>query len=273
MRPEFETPIETLIISDEMTLELDWYVIKKLDDDTFAIGEPADHQRNWSYLLNDGDESLIFDTGSGRRSISRLLEKYSRKRLVALPSHLHFDHLGGVREISSIIMADLPALRSIADGDIINPPQEMFLGDWEGIPSPIFKVSEWIRPEEDLRIGNRVLKPVGTPGHSLDSISLWEEARNRFFSADFIYPGSLYAQTPGACLRTYAKTVQELLKRLPSNIRIYGAHGQCENQTVSVPELDYRDLIDLNEYFLNSSSMAGASGRASRVNERINLIA
>jgi glyoxylase-like metal-dependent hydrolase (beta-lactamase superfamily II) len=97
MRENIELPIDTIQLADGLSWEDGWFATGQLDDGTLAIGEPAYHQRNWSYLIADGDEALLFDTGSGRRPIAPLVARHAGGASVtAFPSHMHFDHLGGI---------------------------------------------------------------------------------------------------------------------------------------------------------------------------------
>jgi hydroxyacylglutathione hydrolase len=75
MRENLEVAIETIKLADGITIEEDWFAIRSLDTGTLAIGEPAYHQRNWSYLICDGEAGLLFDTGSGRRSIAPVVAR------------------------------------------------------------------------------------------------------------------------------------------------------------------------------------------------------
>jgi hydroxyacylglutathione hydrolase len=242
MRENIETAIDTIKLAKGVVLEDGWFGVKALDDATIAIGEPAYHQRNWSYLISGGDDSLLFDTGSGRRPIAPVVARHGRARIEAFPSHMHFDHLGNINGFGPVLVADLPMLRAIETDGTVTPTDEMFLGASEAVPVPTFKVGRWVAPGEVVRVGARSLQVVHTPGHSPDSVSLWEVERNRFYAADFIYCGALYAQTPGASLRNYLRICEQLLNDLPEQVQIACAHGQPENGVDDAPILGYGDL-------------------------------
>lgn len=247
MRENIEAAIDTVTLADGVLLEDNWFGVKALDDTTVAIGEPAYHQRNWSYLVSDGDDSLLFDTGSGRRPIAPVVAHHGRPCVCAFPSHMHFDHLGNINAFGPVIAADLPMLRAIETGGALTPPEEMFLGASEAVPAPTFEVGSWVAPGDMVKVGSRTLQVVHTPGHSPDSVSLWEAERNRFYAADFIYRGALYAQTPGASLPDYLRICEQLLNELPEEVEIVCAHGQPENGLDDAPILGYRDLLALRD--------------------------
>lgn len=271
MRENLEVAIETITLADDVLLEDGWFGVKALDDTTIAIGEPAYHQRNWSYLISDGDESLLFDTGSGRRSMAPLVARHGRVRVEAFPSHMHFDHLGNIHAFGPVTVADLPILRAIETNGTLTPTDEMFLGASEAVPVPTFEVGGWVAPGESVRVGMRSLQVLHTPGHSPDSVSLWEAERNRLYAADFIYCGALYAQTPGASLRDYLRICEQLLNDLPEQVQIVCAHGQPENGVDDAPILGYGDLHALRNVVAMLLQDEPRTGEVP-VNERMDLL-
>ena len=244
---DLEQPIDSVTLPEGLAWEDDWFAVGTVDADTLAIGEPAYHQKNWSYLITDGGESLLFDTGSGRRPIAPLVARHTAASTQAFPSHMHFDHLGGVNAFGPVIAADLPMLRAMAPDNVLTPTEDDYLGHYEDLSPPSFPVAHWAGIGDVLQVGLRHLHVLHTPGHSPDSVSLWEPARNRLYAADFIYRGALYAQTPGASLPAYRATLETLLDCLPEDIEILGAHGQTEDGKDDMPRLGYADLSALHD--------------------------
>ena len=272
MRDNIELPVETIRLADGLSWEDGWFATGQLDDDTLTIGEPAYHQRNWSYLIRDGGEALLFDTGSGRRPIAPLVGRHANgARVTAFPSHMHFDHLGGINAFGPVTVADLPMLRACETGGTLTPADDMFLGHYEGLSVPTFEVGRWVRPGETISVGRRQLKVLHTPGHSPDSVSLWEPDRDRLYAADFIYRGALYAQTPGASLTQYLETCRQLHETTSQSVEIVCAHGRPTDGVDEVPVVGHADLEDV--YAVLSDLLAGTphTGEAP-VNERMFLL-
>jgi glyoxylase-like metal-dependent hydrolase (beta-lactamase superfamily II) len=64
-----------------------------------------------------------------------------------------------------------------------------------------------------------------TPGHTEDSISLYDAESGYLFSGDFLYPGELYGFLPNSNLGDYlqgVRTVRQLAEG--KDLRIFGAH-------------------------------------------------
>jgi glyoxylase-like metal-dependent hydrolase (beta-lactamase superfamily II) len=226
-------------------LEDGWYQVEALDEATFAIGEPRYHQQNWSYLLVGTDRSLLFDTGSYFGDITGVVARRAKGRLTALPSHMHYDHLGNVTRFAEVALPDLPVLRACAVEDGMTPSGTLFLGHHEDREAPSFPVAEWLPVGAEIDLGGRVLRLIHTPGHSPDSVSLWEPGLRRLYAADFLYRGPLYAQTPGAALADYL-TAARAVAGLVGEAAIYGAHGDARpGETAGPPRLDAPDLAAL----------------------------
>ena len=226
-----------------LVLEDDWYAVQEIDERTFAIGEPLYQQQNWSYLIVGETGTLLFDTGSFCRDITGVVERRLRGTLTVLPSHMHFDHLGNVTKFDSVAIADLPMLRDCVQEGLLTPTEELFLGSFEGNTAPSFSVSRWIPVEEVIDLGDRCLRVLHTPGHSVDSVSLYSRDENRLFAADFIYPGDLYGQVPGASLPEYLECARRLCELIDDDTQIFCAHGDvAEDGEHTAPLLGLSDV-------------------------------
>lgn len=224
----------------------DWFVLADVAPGVIAIGEPRFHQVNWNYLIIGRDRALLFDTGPGVRDISLVVKALTDLPVVALPSHMHFDHTGGLHLFSDVAMADLPVLRACESGPLFHASDDLFRGFREGMVWRPQRVSHWFAIGHKIDLGGRQLEVVHTPGHSPDSISLWDEGAGILFAADFVYLGALYAQIPGADLSDYLNSAEELFQRLPPTDRVFGAHGQMDGHGEhGVPELAMADIADL----------------------------
>lgn len=224
----------------------DYWAVQKLDGATYAIGEPRYYQGNYAYLLLGQKRALLFDSGSGTRDIRHVLAQLTKLPVTVIPSHLHYDHLGGIEPFSSVGMIDIPETRAaVVDGELEVGRYE-YLGFIDGRQPPYVRVTEWLKPGARIDLGGRVVELLHTPGHTAQAVSLFDPARHQLFSGDFIYPTTLYASLPGGSLSAYQQTANRLLATLPADTRIWAAHCCRIGEKISAPWLTMTDLRDLD---------------------------
>ncbi len=222
----------------------DYYALEWLDSRTVAIVEPLYYQQNINYLIVGDDRAVLFDAGSGLRRILPVIKSLTDKTITFVPSHFHYDHLGDGLPFDKIAIVDLPHIsnRQI-DGQLTLQWHE-HLGSIEGYATPTFKVSEWLTPGSNIELGNRSLQIIYTPGHTSDSISLYDPGADFLFSGDFIYQGDLYAFLPNSSLGEYNQGSDNLLGSISTQTKIYGAHRL---HPPGVPVLGLQDVLDLKK--------------------------
>lgn len=224
----------------------EYWAVQEIGADTYAIGEPRYYQANYSYLLLGHDRALLFDAGSGTHDLSAVAARLTPLPVTVMPSHLHYDHTGGIAPFTSVAMIDLPATRADVRRGRLTPRRYEFLGMIDGLPPPTFIVTEWLKPGATIDLGGRLLEVIHVPGHTHSSVALYDAAAHQLFAGDFIYPTTLYAFLPGASLAEYRSTTQALLAKLPADARIWTAHCCRTAERMSAPWLTMTDLRDLD---------------------------
>ena len=73
----------------------EWFTIDQVDKDTFIISEYRHWEETHCYLLNGENKSLIIDTGLGICNIIDEVKKLTDNPVVAVATHIHWDHIGG----------------------------------------------------------------------------------------------------------------------------------------------------------------------------------
>jgi hydroxyacylglutathione hydrolase len=251
----------------------DWFAVEELAAGVFAIGEPLYQHINWNYLIEGRNRALLFDTGPGVRSIAGLVASLTSKPVIALPSHLHFDHTGNLYEFPRIAMADLPLLRACAGDGVLHATEELFLGSYEGSTWMPVRISEWWPMGHAIELGGVECRLLHTPGHSPDSVSLWLPALNMFFAADFIYPGELYGQVPGSDLRDYLASADHLLGIVNEQTAIFCAHGKPgADGRHRAPRMNRSDVGDLRGALL-ALRASGRRPASTVINAKMTLTA
>lgn len=222
----------------------DYYTLERLDEGTWAIGEPRFAEKNFDYLILGATRGVLFDAGPGLRQLAPVVAALTDLPVTFVPSHLHYDHVGGARGFERVAMIDLPALRSQAPRGTLVPTFAQHLGAVAGLEAPALEVDEWWAPGARIDLGGRALEVWHVPGHTPESAALHDPERGWVFAGDYLYPGELYAFLPGSSLADYLWSAERLLRGLGPGSVFFGAHGL---EATAAPALALRDVADLRD--------------------------
>ena len=252
----------------------DYFTVQELDTRTFAIGEPRYAQSNYSYLIAGSERAVLFDAGPGIRDIRPVAQSLTELPITFIPSHFHYDHVGNQVTFEDVAVVDLPYLRERAPDGRLQLRFAEHLGAAEGIEAPALEVDAWLAPGTTLALGGRTLRVLYTPGHTEDSISLLDLGSAQLFSGDFLYPGPLFAFLPNSGMGDYRQGAETLLRTVPQDARIFGAHRVAPP---GAPELALADVRALRDT-LSAISTGDLEGEglypvSYRVNAAIELLA
>lgn len=235
----------------------DWFAVQRLRDGIYLIAEPV-HVN--SYLIVGSRRAVLFDSGLGVASIRRCIETITDLPVLVVNSHHHFDHVGGNREFSELAFhfsgTELHRTgppehwlsQYLIAVDVVQAQYKKFAEidrAWFNILGPEMRMRQFpeyfdpmhweiayvepthlLRDGEEIDLGDRILRVVYTPGHSVDSICLIDESNRILFSGDTIGTGSMYAHLDTADIETYALTTAMLATDIsPCVDEILCAHG------------------------------------------------
>ncbi|PYB80520.1 MBL fold metallo-hydrolase [Pseudomonas soli] len=237
-----------LVVNAEEANEIDGsaFVVHKLTDFLYAIGEPTYYQKNYTYLLVGEKQALMFDAGANQKEdITAVAMTITDNPLSVLPSHLHFDHLGGLHNFQSVFLVDTPFTRQFKRKDgLYHVPEPVHLGNFDHMVVPPFKVARLVRPEETIDLGGLRVRLLSVPGHTKDEVALYDEAHNILLAGDHLYPSWLLAGN----LKDYLSSLDATLKVINPKTEIYGAHAD-ENPT-RVPVMTYDEVVAIRDKML-----------------------
>ncbi|MFS2127635.1 MBL fold metallo-hydrolase [Pseudomonas sp. Pseusp97] len=219
------------------------FVVHKLTEFLYAIGEPNYYQKNYSYLLVGSEQALMFDSGANQKEdITRIARQITDKPLSVLPSHLHFDHLGGLHNFQSIYLVDTPFTARFRGADgLYHVPEPVYLGNIDQMTLAPFKVSRLVKPDEVIDLGGLKLRLLSMPGHTPDEVVLFDEAHNILLSGDHLYPSWLLAGN----LKDYVASLDATLKVINPQTTLYGAHA--DQDPSKVPAMTYADVVAVRD--------------------------
>lgn len=150
----------------------------RITDEIFQVGGPqlTAPQDAAIYLLNCDGRAALIDAGCGRANdtLLRNIEAAGVKREaieLLLITHCHFDHTGGARWLRdrlgcAVIMHELDA-RFLEMGDT-----EVTAASWYGSRlEPCMVDRRLAGNEEEIGLGERIIRAVHIPGHSPGSVA------------------------------------------------------------------------------------------------------
>lgn len=230
----------------------EWFEVYRLPGDVFAICEPRHFQEVNSYLIPGSDRSLLLDTGMGICDIKAVVTELYEGEILVVNSHFHFDHVGGNSQFDAIHIFDDPHAKAMADAGLSREgfgnqlDEDMFLFDYPKDFDPDhFKIEPYqiklIYDGYQFDLGDRSLKVIHTPGHSRDSIMLYDQKHKILFTGDTFYLGALYShfdcdEFGKSNPADYYKTMMSIPERYPDIRALYCSHNDFIADPVKISE-------------------------------------
>jgi glyoxylase-like metal-dependent hydrolase (beta-lactamase superfamily II) len=232
----------------------EWFTVRRHTLGIWVLTEPHVH---WLLsanvcLVEGGECDVVFDTGNGIVPLAPVIDAIrsdAAKPMVAVASHAHADHAGGLHEFADRRAHRLEAETVAAGGQA--PP--LLASSWRSlfgedhreethdlpdvllsrVPSAGFDARRFTTPAaeptsillggESIDLGDRSLEVLHLPGHSPGSIGLWDERGGLLLSGDAAYEGGIIDALPGGDIEAYVRTMQ-VLRDLPVTAVLPG-HG------------------------------------------------
>lgn len=158
------------------------------------------------YLLVRGQEMIIIDPGGEPELILDEIKKTNVRPEYIINTHYHSDHTGANEIIRNETGAKI----------LIHEAEKDFI---------FFKPDGFLKGGDKIKIGDRVLEIIHTPGHSLGSICI--------FGKDFMLTGDTifrygYGRTDlkGGSWEQLDQSLKELKKIMKPGMKIYPGHGE-----------------------------------------------
>jgi glyoxylase-like metal-dependent hydrolase (beta-lactamase superfamily II) len=234
-----------------------WFVPVPVRPGVWLIAEPG-HVN--SYLVAGDERAALIDTGTGIAPLAPVVRRLTDRPVTVVLTHDHFDHVGGAHEFDRVAIhpAGVAGLRAgrpagslrgyIAEaGRLLERSAAMRALDARGLnllhPEQLVRpfppgfdperyaivpaeATETLADGQRLDLGGRTLEVLHTPGHSPDGVCLLEPDARLLFTADTVYAGPLYAQTPGADLDDYLASLRRLAALAPDVDLLLPGHNR-----------------------------------------------
>lgn len=222
----------------------DWFTIEQIDKDTYIISEYRHWEESHCYLLNGERYSLLIDTGLGIENIQEQVVKLTDKPVIAVATHIHWDHIGGHKYFPNFyaheeeinwLNGEFPLTMEQIKNFVIEDcdlPEGFDVNNYQffqGMPAKVLK------DQDIIDIGGRKIQVLHTPGHSPGHMCFYEENRGYLFTGDLIYIGTLFAYYPSTDPVAYLASVKKVAA-LPVT-KVFPAHHD-----LNVPETILSDM-------------------------------
>ena len=216
----------------------EWFRKRAFADWLVAYDEPFmnAYVRANMYLVRGRDMDLLVDTGMGVSRLSDAVAVTPGKPLLALATHIHLDHVGSLNEFadragplhSAAAFATMPDAATYAHmfRDLPQAVSRLPAPDWQAAayrlePAPL---TRRLSEGDVVDLGDRQFRVLHLPGHSPDSIGLFDEVNGVFFSGDAIYNDRLIDDLPDSDRSAYRNAMARI-SELPVRMA-YGGHGE-----------------------------------------------
>jgi glyoxylase-like metal-dependent hydrolase (beta-lactamase superfamily II) len=246
-----------------------WFASEELADGVTRLWEP--HVNEWLqanvFWIAGRDADLVVDTGCGIAPLLPELRRLgldSSRELIAVATHAHLDHVGGLHEFdmrlahsveAALLGAPQPPVALTADG--WDPEVRAALGELWPVPEVLIDAlpfagfdpsahrvhsapaTRLVEEGDRIDLGDRSFEVLHLPGHSPGSIGLWEAATAMLVAGDAVYDDDLVDALPDSEIASYVTTMRRL-RTLPARV-VHGGHGA---------KFDRKRLVEIADGYL-----------------------
>ena len=222
-----------------------WFTIEQIDEDTKIISEYKHWEETHAYLLNGKDCSLLIDTGLGIMNIYDEVIKLTDKPVIAVATHIHWDHIGGHKYFPEFyvhedevnwLAGEFPlTIKQIRDFVVerCDLPKGFNVDHYEFFQGAASRI---LRDNDLIDIGGRELQVLHTPGHSPGHMCFYEKDREYLFTGDLVYKDTLFAYYPSTDPKAYLKSLERVAS-LPVK-RVFPGHHDLNIQTSILKDME-----------------------------------
>jgi glyoxylase-like metal-dependent hydrolase (beta-lactamase superfamily II) len=230
-----------------------WFTVDEVDDGVLRITEPHASPliRANLHLVRGRDHDLLIDSGLGIGSLHEQLADLFERPVVAVATHRHYDHVGGLHEFEQIVIHRQDAAAVTEDqqfGSLVTAtydPEYVAMLTASGYEAPAVLIdalpyegydpaSYRVTPVTPTRVvdegdvvstGDRSFDVLHLPGHTPGEIGLWEAETRTLFSGDCVYEsGDLLDELPESSIVDYVESMRRL-RDVPVRI-VHGGHDE-----------------------------------------------
>lgn len=199
-----------------------WFSVKQIFPNIWGIAEFGHFEKVISYLFIGKEQALLFDTGMGIGNILQEVRLLTTLPVVVINSHCHPDHIGGNKQFKKIVQLHTSWGIQKAESGYKNAELHSFTGSDAFFISPpdtfhsrlynvsAFEAEKMIKDSAIIEINPFTFTVISTPGHTPDSLCLYEKTSQLLLTGDTIYPGPIYLFFKESNYGDYKKSIEKL---------------------------------------------------------------
>jgi len=162
--------------------------------------------KNFVYLLVDEEsrEAIVIDSGWETGPVTKAVSEEKARVKYVVATHGHFDHVGTIKEMAEVLGADV----------VVHEESEL-------------EANLRVRNGDRLTLGTNSVTVMHTPGHTKDSVCLYDGVE--VFTGDTLFIGNCgRTDLPGGSAEQLFHSLKEILLKLPPETVIYPGHDYGE---------------------------------------------
>lgn len=182
-------------------------------------------EENVYFLIDDQQETLIFDPGAQAEDIKELIDEEGLKPIAILITHAHSDHIGAVEELRKTY--NIPVYVNQLEAEFLtNPELNLSARSGEEVrcePADGYYPAELGR----WKIGSFEPELALIPGHSPGSTVFLFKENGFVIGGDVLFKGSVgRSDLPGGSHQTLMEGIRQYLVPLPGQTVVFPGHGE-----------------------------------------------
>lgn len=158
------------------------------------------------YLAESAGELIIIDPGDEAEKIMAGIVRFKATPRSIILTHYHFDHVGAVQDIAGRLKIPI----------FIHEKEKKYID---------FPEINYLKEGDKVRVGDKVLQVINTPGHTPGSLCLLDE--KVIFTGDTLFEDG-YGRTdfPGGSSDDMDKSLERLKKLIKPEMTVFPGHGE-----------------------------------------------
>lgn len=156
------------------------YRIKAIDESTWQIEEYNENAGVYMYLLAGKKKAILIDTGFGTIDLKKIVQSLTSLPVEVILTHGHADHIGGTSFFERVYLNEKD--RQVYQQHSAVKYRKSMTG--EDSFAPVKAECTYIKGTEKMDLGDRILKLIPTPGHTIGTICLLDVEKKRMYTGD-----------------------------------------------------------------------------------------